>query len=174
MNRFCTKAVALTAMLCLGLSGAADARHRKSANGGVPGEFDFYLLSLSWSPAFCLSSPNSPECNGPRRFGFIVHGLWPQYEQGWPENCDVHEPVPDNVVAGIADIMPARALVYHEWSAHGTCSGLNPTDFFALVRRAYAGISLPAMRPATWNNRRKPCFRPFCAPTRACPRTRWW
>jgi ribonuclease T2 len=136
-----TGAVLLLALLTVAAS--ATARHRHSSDA-VPGTFDYYLLSLSWSPAFCLSEPGAAECTGPRRFGFIVHGLWPQYEEGWPENCNVHEPVPDGVVSGIADIMPARGLVYHEWSAHGTCSGLHPADFFALVRSAYGTIAIPA------------------------------
>jgi ribonuclease T2 len=123
---------------------SASARHRSSPNDSEPGAFDYYLLSLSWSPAFCQGDPGAAECNGPRRFGFIVHGLWPQNEKGWPENCNVHQSVPDDVVAGISDLMPARGLVYHEWSAHGTCSGLDPADFFALVRRAYTGIAIPA------------------------------
>jgi ribonuclease T2 len=130
-------------LLSLLVVATAVARHRKSSDA-EPGVFDYYLLSLSWSPAFCIADPGAPECNGPRRFGFIVHGLWPQNEKGWPENCNVHQSVPDSVVSAISDIMPARSLVYHEWSAHGTCSGLDPTDFFALVRRAYAGINLPA------------------------------
>jgi ribonuclease T2 len=129
-------------LLCVTFS--AGARHHNRASNGEPGQFDYYLLSLSWSPAFCLSSPNSAECSGARRFGFIVHGLWPQNETGWPENCDVHLQVPDEVVRNIADVMPARGLVFHEWSAHGTCSGLNPTDYFALVRRAYSGVTLPS------------------------------
>ena len=138
------------------LAAGATARHRKSSDG-QPGTFDYYLLSLSWSPAFCLSDPGAAECNGPRRFGFIVHGLWPQYEKGWPENCNVHERVPDQVVSGISDIMPARGLVYHEWSAHGTCSGLAPADFFALVRRAFAGIAIPAaLSAATQEVERSP------------------
>src|SRR5450631_2672574 len=124
------------------LAAGATARHRKSFDG-EPGTFDYYLLSLSWSPAFCLSDPGAAECNGPRRFGFIVHGLWPQYEKGWPENCNVHRQVPDNVVSSISDIMPARGLVYHEWSAHGTCSGLDPEDFFALLRRAFGSVTIP-------------------------------
>jgi ribonuclease T2 len=125
------------------LAASAPARHR-SSSAGEPGVFDYYLLSLSWSPAFCLSDPGAAECNGTRRFGFIVHGLWPQNERGWPEKCNVHLPVPDSVVEGIADLMPARGLVYHEWSAHGTCSGLRPVDFFALVRKAYTNIAVPA------------------------------
>lgn len=131
----------LTTLLCAALS--ASARHRNRDSDATPGTFDYYLLSLSWSPAFCLGSPGAAECSGARRYGFIVHGLWPQNEQGWPQYCNVHVPVPDEVVQGIADIMPARQLVYHEWSAHGTCSGLDPSAFFALVRRAYSSVKLP-------------------------------
>ena len=126
-------------MLC---AASAGARHRR-ASGGEPGDFAYYLLSLSWSPAFCQTSPNSAECNGPRHYGFIVHGLWPQNEQGWPENCDVHSQVPDDVVKSISDLMPARGLIYHEWTTHGTCSGLDPAQFFGVVRRAYAEIVIP-------------------------------
>jgi ribonuclease T2 len=121
----------------------ASARHHHRDSDSTPGQFDYYLLSLSWSPAFCIQQPNSAECNGPRRYGFIVHGLWPQNERGWPQNCGGAE-VPDAVVQGISDLMPARKLVYHEWSAHGTCSGLAPAAFFALVRRAYSSIAIPA------------------------------
>jgi ribonuclease T2 len=154
MNRtrsaFLFGAAAFLAFACLGTGGGASARHRSHASAGEPGDFAYYLLSLSWSPAYCLSSPGAAECNGPRRYGFIVHGLWPQNEQGWPENCDVHRAVPDEVVQGIADVMPARGLVYHEWSAHGTCSGLEPAAYFGLVRRAFAGVTIPPdlLRPS--------------------------
>lgn len=133
----------LVLLLLLALAGSAAARHRRSSDA-EPGVFDYYVLSLSWSPAFCLSEPGAAECGGSRRFGFIVHGLWPQYEKGWPENCNVHRPVPESTVSAISDIMPARGLVYHEWSAHGTCSGMDPADFFGLIRRAFAGIAIPA------------------------------
>ncbi len=133
-------ALLMVTLLCAATSVLA--RHHKRAAGGEPGQFDYYLLSLSWSPAFCLSSPGAPECNGPRRYGFIVHGLWPQNEQGWPEHCGSAQ-VPDSVVDSISDLMPARALVYHEWSAHGTCSGLDPAGFFGLVRKSYSSLTLP-------------------------------
>lgn len=135
-------AAALLAVLCLFTAGGAWTRHRHQG-GGTPGEFAYYLLSLSWSPAYCIASPGAAECNGPRRFGFIVHGLWPQYERGWPENCDAPGAVSEAVVRGIADLMPARGLVHHEWAAHGSCSGLGPADFFALVRRAASSVAIP-------------------------------
>jgi ribonuclease T2 len=139
------RSTALWALLGLALLGSAltaTARHRRHSDD-TPGEFDYYLLSLSWSPAFCLQAPNSPECNGPRRFGFIVHGLWPQNEQGWPQNCSSSESLSDSVAEQISDLMPARKLVYHEWSTHGTCSGLAAADFFALVRRARDSVAVP-------------------------------
>jgi ribonuclease T2 len=133
-------------ILVLALLGAMTsvARHHRHTSDAAPGEFDYYLLSLSWSPAFCIQQPSSAECNGARRFGFIVHGLWPQNEKGWPEHCGGESQVPDSVVQGISDLMPARKLVYHEWSAHGTCSGLDPQGFFALVRQAYTSVAIPA------------------------------
>jgi ribonuclease T2 len=136
-------AMALLVIVSLCTDGGASARHRNHAGSGEPGDFAYYLLSLSWSPAFCLSSPGAAECNGPRRYGLIVHGLWPQNEEGWPENCDVHRSISDDVVQDMADLMPARGLIYHEWSAHGTCSGLEPAEYFALVRRAYASVAIP-------------------------------
>jgi ribonuclease T2 len=141
--RFFLGALGLGVAVIMSPINAVSARHRSHV-GGAPGDFAYYLLSLSWSPAFCLSSPGAPECSGPRRYGFIVHGLWPQYEQGWPENCDGQGQVPDEVVRSVSDLMPARALVYHEWSAHGTCSGLDPAEFFALLRRAHGRVAIPA------------------------------
>jgi len=131
----------------LALQGAAEvaaARHRHHHDGdATPGQFDYYLLSLSWAPAFCMQKPDSPECSGPRRFGFIVHGLWPQNERGWPQNCGGDSDVPDSVVTGISDLMPAKKLIYHEWSTHGTCSGLDPGAYFDLVRKARASVNVP-------------------------------
>jgi len=137
---------ALWVLITLALLGSglpAAARHRRHS-GDTPGEFDYYLLSLSWSPAFCLQSPGSPECNGPRRFGFIVHGLWPQNERGWPQNCPSSEQLTDEVVRRVSDLMPAPKLVYHEWTTHGTCSGLSPSDFFTLLRQARDSVVIPS------------------------------
>ena len=141
-----TATLLLAALLCLPLSAAA--RHRNQHSESQPGDFAYYVLSLSWSPAFCLSSPGEAQCNGPRRYGFIVHGLWPQNERGWPQYCKSQAAVPDEAVQGILELMPARKLIYHEWSAHGSCSGLDPSAFFATVRRAYTSLSVPALLSA--------------------------
>jgi ribonuclease T2 len=113
--------------------------------GGVPGDFDFYVLSLSWSPTYCATDdrPDPAQCGTPR--GFIVHGLWPQYETGYPSDCASNMPrrVRQDIVDGLAEIMPGAWLVNHEWQKHGLCSGLNQADYFATLRRASEAVTLP-------------------------------
>lgn len=109
--------------------------------------FDFYVLSLSWSPTFCATAEEArgaAQCDAGARFGFIVHGLWPQYERGYPENCGTTRRLSRRVVDSALDIMPGAGLVRHEWRRHGSCSGLSPERYFALVRRAFAAIRLPS------------------------------
>ncbi len=114
----------------------------------VAGRFDFYVLSLSWSPTFCEKERASRrardlQCSG-RPFSFVVHGLWPQFEHGFPSYCQVPAPRLDHrLVDGTLDLMPSRSLIYHEWDRHGTCSGLAPRAFFAAVRKARAKVTIP-------------------------------
>jgi len=120
----------------------ASTRHprRESRERGQPGVFDYYVFTLSWSPEFCHSHADSPECAS-GHLGFVVHGLWPQYVDGYPENCST-EPGPTNPEA-MTDIMPDAGLVMHEWKTHGTCSGLDADAYFKLVRQAYASVKIP-------------------------------
>lgn len=115
--------------------------------GGEAGDFDFYVLSLSWSPSWCATGdrPDPAQCGRP--FGFIVHGLWPEYEQGYPDYCPSNMPrqVRRDTVDAIADIMPGAGLVNHEWQKHGVCSGLTQDGYFATLRRAFERIAMPAM-----------------------------
>ena len=112
----------------------------RRAPKGKPGAFDYYLLTLSWSPEFCHSHADQPECQSGHH-GFVVHGLWPQYVDGYPEHCS-NAPGLTNP-AEMADLMPDTGLVAHEWSTHGTCSGLSPEDYFKLLRRAFESIKVP-------------------------------
>ncbi len=120
-------------------------RHRprrgRPEEQAAPGQFDFYLLNLSWSPEFCATHGDSPECG--RNLGFVVHGLWPQDASGdYPQHCS-DAPGPSDPRTD-TDIMPTASLVEHEWQTHGTCSGLGANDYFAEIHKAYAAVKLPA------------------------------
>lgn len=116
-------------------------RHRQRQHAtGQPEDFDYYVLALSWSPEFCHSHPTKPECAS-GKFGFVVHGLWPQYEDRYPENCSTAPGLADP--SRMADIMPDTGLVAHEWITHGTCSGLDADSYFKLVRRAFESVKVP-------------------------------
>lgn len=111
------------------------------------GSFDYYVLALSWSPQHCATPAGSrdrTQCAGPRSFGFIVHGLWPQFERGWPQDCGGNRMPSRQLMQSVMDIMPSEGLIRHEWKKHGTCSGLSPEDYFALARRAFAAFQTPA------------------------------
>jgi len=112
------------------------------------GVFDYYALALSWSPTYCASEAgesDGQQCAPGRRFAFVVHGLWPQFEQGWPEDCDTQERwVPEADIESMLDIMPSRRLVIHEWKKHGSCSGLRLRDYLAKTRSLFAKIKIPA------------------------------
>lgn len=114
---------------------------------GEPGRFDHYVLALSWSPSYCeaMGARAEPaQCATARPFAFVVHGLWPQYQRGWPETCQTPAPyVPEPVLRSMLDLMPSRRLVLHEWRKHGTCAGLDPTAYFDKVRRAYQAVTIP-------------------------------
>lgn len=115
--------------------------------GGKPGEFDYYVLSLSWSPNWCAlegDARNSPQCAPQHDHGWILHGLWPQYHRGWPDYCQTAERAPSRqMTAAMADIMGTSGLAWHQWKKHGTCSGLSAPAYYALSREAYGRITRP-------------------------------
>jgi ribonuclease T2 len=139
--------VASTLAHLLLVSGGAVAQVRQH---GTPGQFDFYVLSLSWSPSFCEAAEDrrggrarDRQCSG-RPFAFVVHGFWPQYERGFPSDCQVPAPrLARAIVDDMLDIMPSPRLVFHEWDRHGTCSGLSPKAYFDLLRAAWAAVKIP-------------------------------
>jgi ribonuclease T2 len=109
---------------------------------------DHYLLALSWSPTYCGSAPGAGEvlqCGSGRRFAFIVHGLWPQHNRGWPEYCAADEPVvPEESIRDMLPLMPSRNLIIHQWRKHGSCSGLSMGDYFALTKALFSKVRIPA------------------------------
>src|SRR6202044_3907777 len=115
------------------------------------GQFDFYVLSLSWSPSFCATAAErgngrgpTPHC-GPCFFFFFLFFFWPQYDKGFPEYCEVPAPrLNRGIVSSMLDLMPAPRLIYNEWDKHGTCSGLAARDYFDTVRKAREAIKIPS------------------------------
>lgn len=109
--------------------------------------FDFYVLSLSWSPSYCEAEgaeANRQQCSGGRPYAFVVHGLWPQYERGYPQDCATGErDVPNNALRSLYDIMPSAGLIRHQWRKHGSCAGLSQSDYFKVVRKARNVIAVP-------------------------------
>ncbi|SHI75801.1 ribonuclease T2 family protein [Wenxinia saemankumensis] len=117
---------------------------------GRAGEFDYYVLSLSWSPSWCAlegDGRDSAQCDGGTGFGWILHGLWPQYEDGgWPQDCEAAEPPPGRAMAeAMADIMGTPGLARYQWAKHGSCSGLAPADYFGTARAAFERVARPEL-----------------------------
>lgn len=110
-------------------------------------DFDYYILSLSWTPSWCADKGDkrkSPQCNNGREFGFTLHGLWPQYEQGWPKFCKTsYAPPSRSQTKNISDIMGSSGLAWHQWRKHGVCSNLSSDKYFNLSRKAYEKINRP-------------------------------
>jgi len=116
------------------------------AHDGKAGRFDYFVLSLSWSPEHCAGEDaraDEPQCNASRPYGFVVHGLWPQSEDGSGDSCAAGGRLDRSIVDGMLDIMPSPSLVRHEWKTHGACSGMPPADYFAKVRAARARVHIP-------------------------------
>lgn len=117
------------------------------AEGERAGEFDYYVLALSWSPGWCDregTARGSEQCAAGRGLGWSLHGLWPQYARGWPSYCPTGAAPPSRAqTAAMADIMGTAGLAWHEWKKHGTCSGLSAEAYFDLSREAYDAVERP-------------------------------
>ena len=117
--------------------------------GGKPGEFDYYVLSLSWSPNWCATTGDaqgSEQCDPRHDHGWILHGLWPQYHRGYPSYCQTSQRGPSRAMtAEMGDVMGTSGLAWHQWNKHGTCSGLSASDYYALSRTAYDRVNRPEL-----------------------------
>ncbi|AUH33449.1 ribonuclease T2 family protein [Paracoccus tegillarcae] len=133
---------AIGAML-VGLTMAAGAARAEP----VAGQFDYYVLALSWSPAWCSATGDardSEQCDSGQGIDFIVHGLWPQYERGWPQDCTTAERDPSRRESqAMADVMGTGGLAWYQWQKHGRCSGLSAQGYYQAVRDAAAVAPVP-------------------------------
>ncbi len=118
--------------------------HKAPAATGTSGVFDYYVMALSWSPTYCEVHPDEEEQCSHKGYGFVLHGLWPQYENGGgPEHCPTTDEPDRKTVANALAFMPSRALINHEWITHGACTGLDPKAYFDLADHAFAAVHVP-------------------------------
>lgn len=136
------------ALMCVAL-GASAQQFRQGRDAGEPGRFDYYAVALSWSPSYCATHDDPNQCASGRQHGFVLHGLWPQYEKGYPQQCST-EPLQEREKQQYAPLFPSPKMIGHQWSKHGTCSGLNPAAYFALSEKLHKQLAIPApyQRPA--------------------------
>jgi ribonuclease T2 len=139
-------ALCLIAVSLAGFGACQGGRAQGRRERGRVGQFDSYVLALSWAPAFCAQGNNRSyrECDTRGHLGFVVHGLWPERSDGPVlEYCKRVPPVPYAIVEDMLSIMPDRGLIQHEWRAHGSCSGLSAREYFAVMKTAYAKLRIP-------------------------------
>lgn len=114
-------------------------------DGERAGDFDYYVLALSWSPNWCAlegDERDAEQCG--EDFGWVVHGFWPQYEEGWPAYCPTVERSPSRqVTAAQADLFGAGGAAWYQWKKHGVCSGLSAEHYYRLAREAWARVNRP-------------------------------
>lgn len=132
----------LFALFCFALPAHAD--------GERAGDFDYYVMSLSWTPTWCDLTGDarySPQCKPGQGNGFTLHGLWPQYANGGhPSYCPTIARNPTRRMSNeMADIMGTSGLAWYQWKKHGRCSGLSAADYYALSRKAYTTVTRPAI-----------------------------
>ena len=117
------------------------------AQEGKAGQFDYYVMALSWSPNWCEiegDAKGSDQCDARHDHGWILHGLWPQYHRGFPSYCRTSERAPSRgQTNAMADIMGTGGLALHQWKKHGVCSGLSSAEYYELSREAYASVQRP-------------------------------
>jgi ribonuclease T2 len=137
-------ALTLLAALVVGPAAAQDFR---DSRGRAAGEFDFYVLALTWSPGFCElegERKGRRQCEPGQGLGFTVHGLWPQFERGYPTECGPSGRTPSrDAIEEARGVFPDEGLARHEWHRHGTCSGKSPGEYFRDVRRAREQVRIP-------------------------------
>ncbi|AHC99739.1 ribonuclease T2 family protein [Leisingera methylohalidivorans] len=120
-----------------------------AAEGEPAGEFDYYVLALSWSPNWCEQEGDArraEQCDARHDYGWTLHGLWPQHHRGWPSYCHTAAAPPSRRMSrDMADIMGSPGLAWHQWKKHGTCSGLTARQYYSLMREAYTRVTRPAI-----------------------------
>jgi ribonuclease T2 len=143
MKRMLANALVLA---CVSMAVCLPALTHRPVGDESPGQFDYYVLALSWAPNYCASHPgnHSNECKTGQHADFVLHGLWPQANAGRPPLRRTHaRPVSHAIARHMLEYFPSKGLIQHEWQQHGVCSGLSAGDYFAKVEQAFNAVKIP-------------------------------
>jgi ribonuclease T2 len=107
-----------------------------------------YTLALTWSPEFCrgreASRRDARQCSGRTgRFGMVVHGLWPESRQSWPQWCPSRSSLTAQAARPNLCLSPSEALVANQWAKHGSCMVRRPETYFRVTRILWNGLRIP-------------------------------
>ena len=110
-----------------------------------------YTLAITWAPQYCKGRAGNDrakfQCGAGNRFGFTLHGLWPDgVGKEWPQYCRAAPVLPPAVIRRNLCATPSAQLLQHEWAKHGTCmAGITPARYFARSTGLYARLRYPDM-----------------------------
>ena len=110
-----------------------------------------YTLAISWSPEYCRTRGDDAsarfQCRSTNRFGFVLHGLWPDgVGKEWPQYCRATPILSRQVIRRNMCATPSPQLLQHEWSKHGTCmAGYTPERYFARSTTMFRALRFPDM-----------------------------
>jgi ribonuclease T2 len=112
------------------------------------GEVSGHILAMSWSPQFCRTHSGErfeTQC-GAQKFGFILHGLWPDGSgRGSPQYCKPVSAIPANVVRQSFCATPSVDLQAHEWAKHGSCITSDAATYFRTGTSLFNAVKIPDM-----------------------------
>ncbi len=116
-------------------------------NADTAGDFDYYILSLSWNAGWCEVEGNAKgaeSCEKGQDRAFSMHGLWPQYHDGWPQFCSTHQSNPSRAETGRqAELFGSSGSAWHQWNKHGRCTGLSYQDYYATAQTMFDEFQQP-------------------------------
>ncbi len=106
-----------------------------------------YTLAASWSPEYCRRPTDKAtmQCSGANgRFGFVLHGLWPEARRGpAPQWCSLTQHPSSDLVRGNLCMLPVPWLIEHEWAKHGSCIARTPEVYYRVSGILWRSLRWP-------------------------------
>lgn len=110
-----------------------------------------FVLAASWSPEYCRkpsgksNTAGSMQCSGANgRFGFVLHGLWPEATKGPPPQWCATTPRPSReLIRRNLCMTPVPWLLEHEWAKHGSCMVKNPATYYRVSGILWRSLQWP-------------------------------